>query len=147
MKKIISLMFILLMVCLIGCSKPTQYEDFDSYEVMDQIFEDWKSSRDDIKYLFIDCRSTTDRKKACHPYFDYIENKVELKGFVKGYSKNTPIILMGQNENDTRPNEMKEYLVSKGFTNIAIYLTGFENYLTKEGFTPKTGCATDCGCN
>ena len=147
MKKIISILFLCLGLFLSACSKPIQYEDFDTYVTMDQIFEDWKEYKDDVSYLFIDCRTTTERKKACHPYFDYVENKQELKGFVEGYKKNTPIIIMGQNEFDSRPNEMKEYLVNKGFTNVVIYRLGFENYLTKEGFTPKTGCATDCGCN
>ena len=145
MKKIISVLF--LSIFLVSCTKVKQYEDFDTYQEMDVIFEEWKVNREKTRYYFLDCRSISERKKYCHPYFEFIENKQELKNTIDGAKKNSPIILMGQNAEDQRPYEFREYLIGKGYTNVAIYRLGFENYLTKEGFEPKTNCSIDCGCN
>lgn len=147
MKKIIMISILLLTFILQGCTKVKQYEDFDTYQELDVIFEEWRENRDSYRYFFIDCRSTSNRKKSCHPYFDYAIDKGELNNILRGAKENSPIILMGQNEEDQKPYEYKKYLSDKGYTNIVIYITGFENYLTNPDFTPKTNCATDCGCN
>lgn len=149
MKKIISLCVILfIMTILVGCKeKVIYYEDFESYETMDEIIETWKSDWENKKYYFLDVRIESDRKKACIPYFNYAGSKSQANDILKNSKKNTPIIIMGKNKEDSKPEEMRKYLEEKGFTNVSIYLGGFENYLEKEGFIPNTNCSIDCGCN